>query len=70
MSGKILVLGTLGAIVSGLICGILGSGLFDAVTGSGLPNIGTTFGAVVGAVAGGHLTSRDLKRREKANGDH
>ncbi len=64
---RILAVSTLGAIGTGLICGILGSGVFDAVTGSGLPNPGGAIGAVGGALAGGHLTARYLKRREKSN---
>ena len=65
MSGKIFVFGTLGAIVTALIGGFLGSGVFDGVTGSGFPNAGSTIGAVVGAVAGGYLTSSYLKRDQR-----
>ena len=65
MSRKIFVLGTVGAIVTALIGGILGSGVFDGVTGSGFPNPGSTIGAVVGAVAGGYLTSKSLRRRQE-----
>ena len=61
MSRKIFVLGTVGAIVTALIGGILGSGVFDGVTGSGFPNPGST----IGAVAGGYLTSKSLRRRQE-----
>ncbi len=67
MPAKILGISTLGAIGAGLVCGLLGSGVFDAITGSGSPNPGGAIGAVGGALAGGHLTARFLKRREKGN---
>ena len=59
----IFVLSALAAIAGGLVCGILASGVFDAITGYGLPNPLGTFGAILGAVAGGVFTSRYLKRK-------
>ena len=59
--GQIYLLSALAAIAGGTVCGILASGVFDAITGYGLPNPLGTFGAILGAVAGGVFTSRYLR---------
>ena len=60
---RIFVMSAFAAIAGGLVCGILASGVFDAVTGYGLPNPLGPFGAILGAVAGGVLTSKYLRKK-------
>lgn len=51
------------AIAGGSTGGILASGVFDALTGYGLPNPLGTFGAILGAIAGGVFTSKYLRKK-------